>query len=647
MKFDKNTIAGIVLIIAIVTVFMVIQGRQQHAAQLEQFRIDSTAAAQKKIAHDDSIAKAKLNVVNIDSSKKVNGNNTAVNAAPPANNSVNPVAVNGASSTTAVANTSIFLADSGIKEQNFIIENELVKINLSNRGGKVTSVELKNYKTWEQKPLVLFNKENNHFNLAFFANNQSDSTGDLLFSPEGKSFSVAKNDSDKIVFRAFTDESKRHFIEQSYELKGNSYMVNYHVRLVNMDSLITAKSNPVIYLSWKTKLNNVEQSKSTERNNSSVYYHYTDDAVEHILEGSKEGDESFKTSVEWISFKQHFFNSALISSVPMKGQVMVSTEDSLPFVKTMNADLTLPYTPKSEQAYNFKFYFGPNDYYLLKDLGYDLHKVVCIAYGPFGWFASPISKFFILPLFWLLDNYNMNYGIIILIMTILIKIILTPLTYKSYLSQVKMRILKPELDELREKYKNDQQRFGQEQMKIFSQAGVNPLGGCLPMLFQMPILVAMYTFFPNSIELRQQGFLWAHDLTAYDSILNFGFDIPFYGDHVSLFTILMTLTSLAMAYYNSQVTSMTGQMKWMQYLMPVFLLGIFNNLSAALTYYYFLFNLLTLIQQWAMQRFWIDEKAIHARIQENKKKPLKKGGWVQRLEEAAKKKQQMNQQRKK
>ena len=378
-----------------------------------------------------------------------------------------------------------------------------------------------------------------------------------------------------------------------------------------------------------------------------MYYHFQDDDVEHITESRKSGDETLSTPVEWISFKQHFFNSTLLSSTPMKGKISLLQQDSLPTVKMMTAEMTVPYAPKPEVSYKMQFFFGPNDYYLLKDYGHDLHKVVAVAYGPFGWFASPVSKYFILPLFWWLNTYSLNYGIIILIMTVLIKIILTPFTYKSYLSQVKMRVLKPELDELREKYKNDQARFGQEQMKIFSSAGVSPLGGCLPMLFQMPILVAMYCFFPNSIEMRQQGFLWAKDLTAYDSILNLSFSIPGYGDHVSLFTILMTVTSISMAYYNSQMTSMTGQMKWMQYLMPVFLMVIFNNLSAALTYYYFLFNLLTLGQNWLIKKFLIDEKAIHAKIQENRKKPMKKNSWAARLEEAAKKRQQMQSQRRK
>ena len=288
-----------------------------------------------------------------------------------------------------------------------------------------------------------------------------------------------------------------------------------------------------------------------------------------------------------------------------------------------------------------QFYFAPNNYQSLKRLGnYDLEKIIPLGVGIFGAISSPINKFFIIPLFNFLNRFFTNYGLIILIMTFLLRIILFPLSYRSFVSAAKMRVLKPEIDELKERYKDDQQKFGQEQLKLFRSAGVNPLGGCIPALLQFPILAAMYTFFPLSIELRQESFLWAKDLSTYDSIYNFGFSIPFYGNHISLFTIIMTVTSILFAIYNNQLSGVTGQMKYMAYIFPVMLLGIFNNLPAALTYYYSLTNIIAFGQQFIIKNYIIDEGAIHRRIQENKKKPVKKSRFQERLEEMTKAQQQ-------
>ncbi len=299
----------------------------------------------------------------------------------------------------------------------------------------------------------------------------------------------------------------------------------------------------------------------------------------------------------------------------------------------MHADVSLTYSPLPKQSYNMQWYFGPNSYYGLKKLDIGLEQIIPLGYFPFQWISAPVNKWIIIPTFYFLSKYISNYGIIILLLTILLRIILLPLTYRSFLSGAKMKVLKPEIDELKEKYKNDQTKFTQEQMKLSQKAGVSPLGGCLPLLLQMPILVAMYSFFPSSIELRQQHFLWAKDLSSYDSIYNFSTSIPFYGNHVSLFTLLMLASQLAMTWYNSQyAVGMNNQMKWMQYVFPFILLGLFNNFSAALTYYYFLSNVISLILMIIIREYFIDEKAIHAQIQENKKKTPKRGGWMERLE---------------
>lgn len=525
------------------------------------------------------------------------------------------------------------------------IENEVLKIMLSNKGGKVVSVELKQYKTYDQKPLTLFDPEGTFFNYAFFSGTTQIGTNDLLFATIGESFKVSNSDSNTLIFRASVSDQS--YIEHRYTLKGNSYLLGYEFSMVGMDRIIL-NNNPDINLEWKANLTHTEKDLEMEKNFSSIYFRYWDDDVDNIAEQGT-GDMNAPGKLQWVSFKQHFFNATLISKEPFS-QGIFSTQSDVgsQYVKRMNAQLVLPFDKsKDKVVYPMQFYFGPNNYQELKRLGdYDLEQLIPLGAGVFGAISSPINKFFIIPLFNFLNNYFASWGLIILIMTVLLRIILFPLNYRSFLSAAKMRLLKPEIDELKEKYKEDQTRFGQEQLKLFRSAGVNPLGGCIPALLQLPILVAMYTFFPLSIELRQQSLWWTQDLSTYDSVLNLGFNIPFYGDHVSLWTIIMTITSILFAVYNNQLSGVTGQMKYMAYIFPVLLLGIFNNLPAALTYYYSLSNVVAFGQQFIIKNYIIDEDAIHSKIQENKKKPLKKSKLQERLENMAKA-QQLQQQNKK
>ena len=543
------------------------------------------------------------------------------------------------------AQQGIFTDTSIAGEAIHTIENELLKIMLSNKGGKVISVELKQYKTYDQQPLILFNPESTFFNYAFFSGTTQVGTNDLLFSTVGQSFSVSNSDSNTLIYRAYV--SPESYIEQRYTLKGNSYLLGYQFNMVGMDQVIR-NNNPDINLEWKTNLNHTEKDLEMEKNFSSVYFRYWEDDVDYIAEAGT-GEMNAPGKLQWVSFKQHFFNATLITQQPFE-QGIFSTQADVDnrYVKKLNAQLVLPFdNTKKLVSYPMQFYFGPNNYQDLKRLGdYDLEQIIPLGAGVFGAISSPINKFFIIPLFNFLDNYFTSFGLIILIMTVLLRIILFPLNYRSFLSAAKMRLLKPEIDELKEKYKEDQTRFGQEQLKLFRSAGVNPLGGCIPALLQLPILVAMYTFFPLSIELRQQALWWTQDLSTYDSIWNLGFTIPFYGNHVSLWTIIMTITSIMFAVYNNQLSGVTGQMKYMAYIFPVLLLGIFNNLPAALTYYYSLSNIVAFGQQFIIKNYIINEDAIHSKIQENKKKPLKKSKLQERLENMAKT-QQLQQQSKK
>lgn len=614
---DRNGVIGFVLIALIVVAYFIYNAPTKEETERLKRQQDSVALAVKQQHLNDSL-------------QVINGNSDTVTLK---NNAAQRIS------------QSIF-TDSTVKEESVVtIENEVMKVSLSNKGGQVVSVELKKYKTYDQRPLILFDEKNTNFNYAFFSGTNQISTSDVFFTTIGHPFTVTGTDSNTLTFRAYATPTR--YIEQKYTLKGNSYMMGYQFNLVGMDSVIRS-NNPFINLEWNTKLNHTESDLAQERNYSSVYFRYWDDDVDYISEHST-GQMSAAGKLQWVSFKQHFFSAALITSQPFdQGNFNSEIDVNSDLVKTMSAELVLPFdNTKQLVSYPMQFYFGPNNYQDLKRLGnYDLEKIIPLGVGIFGAISSPINKYFIIPLFNFLNNYFVNYGLIILIMTLLLRIILFPLTYRSFLSAAKMRVLKPEIDELKERYKDDQQKFGSEQLKLFRSAGVNPLGGCIPALLQLPILAAMYTFFPLSIELRQQPFLWAKDLSTYDSVFNFGFAIPFYGSHVSLFTIIMTATSILFAIYNNQLSGVTGQMKYMAYIFPVMLLGIFNNLPSALTYYYSLSNIVAFGQQFIIKNYIIDEASIHKKIQDNKKKPAKKSKFTERLEQMAKAQQQRAKQKK-
>ena len=610
---DRNTIIGLVLIGALLLVWSIYNQPSKEQLAYQKHVQDSIELVKKKMQTEEEAKTA---------SSQTNISETSI--------------TDSTKQKTAVINAGYFIDSTNTTENFLTLENDVMKVTFSNKGGKVFSVELKKYKTSDNKPMVLFEGKSTEFGYAFYSGTNQVNTGEIFFKAESNSAVVSKKDSANIKYRAYLSPGR--FIEQNYTLRDGSYMLGYQLNLKGLDSIIS-KNNQFLTLIWKQKLLNGEHTVTDNRNYSSVYFKYPNESVSS-LSLTEDGSEKFPANIEWISFKQHFFNSTLIApKIFEQGNTKLTIDTGNYYLKTMEAELVLPYNHNESNNYSMNFYFGPNHFSSLKKFGIGLEEIIPLGWGIFSWFATPINKYFILPLFNLLNNFIGNYGVIILIMTLLIRGITLPMTYKSMVSAAKMKVLKPEIDELKEKYKDDQGKFGQEQMKLFGKAGVNPLGGCLPLLIQIPILTAMYSLFPNAIELRMQPFLWAKDLSSYDSIFNFpnNFSLPFYGDHVSLFTLLMTVTQIIMAVYTSQMNNVTGQMKWMQYIFPVMLLGIFNNLPAALTYYYFLFNVFSIIMQWGVQKYMIDEKAIHAQIQENKKKTPKKSGFMARLEEMQKK----------
>jgi YidC/Oxa1 family membrane protein insertase len=521
--------------------------------------------------------------------------------------------------------------------KDYVIENELQKITISSKGGAIKSVELKKYKTWDKKPLMLFTDKSQSFSYQFvIAGNKIINTKDLYFEPIGESFAVKDSEQKTITFRLHAGDGR--YFEQKYTLHGQEYSVGYDVNLVGLDQVMPNSND--IQITWQNTLLNLEHSVETERRYSALYYRYSNADPAHLDEDKPNQSEAFAGKADWISFKQQFFNATIFGKDLFRGSVKsdFSKEDKS-YVKKYDATLIMDYHPAPTATYNMSFYFGPNRYSTLKKAGDQFESIIKLSpdFFLFNWIKY-VTKWAIIPTFNILDKINLNYGIIILILTLLLKLVLTPLTWKAIKSGAFMKVLKPEIDGLKEKYGDDQQKISAEQMKIYQKAGVSPFGGCLPMVLQMPILMSMYYFFPNSIELRQQPFLWATDLSSYDSILTWA--TPILGQtHLSLFTILMTVTSVLSAVYNQNQSGMSNQqpgMQYMPYIMPVMLMFMFNSFPAALTYYYLLQNVLTIGQQWAIQKYFIDEKELHRKIEENKKNPAKKSGLMKRLEDIQK-----------
>lgn len=530
------------------------------------------------------------------------------------------------------------------------IETDELKVVLSSKGGSIQEVVLKNFETYDKQPLTLTSKDLSEHNLQFYLNsNREINTRDLYFSTNVGQTTVSGESTTSVKFKAEIEAGR--FIEQVYTFTGNDYRIAYQINAEGMGGLI-ANNAQMINLFWKQDIAQLEKSRTTSNRYSYLYYKLNDESFSSLSETKDDNKSISEETISWVSYKQQFFNSTLISEKGFINGTLKSTvkgeED--PILKSMQSALTLPFEGSGNQSFNLTYLYSPNNFKLLKSYGNDLDEIVQLSpnFSLFAWIGL-INRYVFIPIFDFLGKFISNYGLIIFLLTLLIKMVLFPLTYKSYKSSAMMKVLKPELDEIREKYKNDQQRQGTEQWKLYQKAGVSPLGGCLPMFLQMPFLIGMYYFFPSSIELRHQSFLWADDLSTYDSILNLPFDIPFYGDHVSLFTLLMTVSSILYAVSNSQMTAggnnMPG-MKYMPYVFPVMLLGIFNNFPAALTYYYFLSNLISYGQQFFIKKFVINDEKLHAQIKKNKEKPQKKGSFQKKLEEMAKQQQQIQKRKK-
>jgi len=490
-------------------------------------------------------------------------------------------------------------------EATSILENEKIKVTFTNKGGKIASVEVKGQKTYQGKPVVLFDGDQNKFGLNLNLGGKITNTNDLYFTPSKSGTTVS--------MRAIYGPNK--YIDFVYNLKPEGNNLDFNVTLNGLNQVIQGNA---ITLNWEGILKEQEKSLTNEQHYSAPYYKYTAESPEHLNFAKDDSTSLTKGKVEWVAFKQHFFSGVLISKDGFdKADVSVKTVTTPGVVKWYGARMQLPFNQLSAQNYSMEFYFGTNKFSELKKQGHEIEKLVEMGYWPLKY----INRFVVLPVFNFLEGFGWNYGLIILILTIALKLVLSPLTYKSYISMAKMRILKPEMDEIKAKVGEDNPTLlQQEYLKLYKQVGVNPLGGCLPMLLQLPIVMAFFFFFPNLFELRGESFLWMKDLSTYDDFIKFGVHIPFLGDHLSLMCILMTISTLIYTYFNNQVSGATGQMKYIGYIMPIIFLGVLNDYPAGLNYYYFLANMLTFGQQFLIKSMVNDEK-IHATLKENKKKP--------------------------
>ncbi len=527
--------------------------------------------------------------------------------------------------------------------KDIVLQNAKLKITLTNKGGAIKQVELKNFKTDGKKtgkrmPVLMLDERfaDNYF--LFNTKNMEVKSNEFYWEPINQTET-------SVTFRLYNGSNS--YIDNIYTLPDSGYGLSQRFKTTGMSAqLETSKGIKYIY---NTDINLQERDIEEEKKKTTFYYKYADEDPDYISE-TKNEKLNLENKTEWVSLKQQFFNSTIISKDGFLKSSTIATDDasSTSNIKRLSANLTLPVKNGSEQDIELTYFYGPNQYKLLKEQSIGLDKIIPLGWGIFGW----INRFMIIPIFNFLQSFLGNYGVIILLLTLIIKTLLLPLVFKSYKSTAKMRLLKPEMDLIKEKYKDDTQTQQVENLKLYQKAGVNPLGGCLPMLLQMPILVAVFQFVPSAFEFRQQAFLWADDLSIYDSIWTFG-KLPIinsiYGDHVSLFTLLMTISTLIYTKMNNELTAgMNEQMKYISYIMPILFLGFFNKYAAALTYYYFLSNVITFTQQWAIRKF-VDEDKLRVQITEarNKKGDDKKSAFQKRLEELSKTRDEMNTVRKK
>lgn len=536
-----------------------------------------------------------------------------------------------------------FARNLGGEDTKTVLENEQLKVTVSSHGGMISAVELKQYNTEvgeKPEPIQLFQGENDGYSFVLTTADQRLDTREFNFKP------VVESDTSVMMVLDLADGATWGI---RYTLHPDNYLVGMEI-VQNGASAVLPASTSSMDFNWHQTMARNEKGRVFEERNSAIYYKYVGDSPEDLSE-QKDDSEQLNGRIKWVAYKNQFFSSVIIprayfTSADLKSIVL---KDNSKYLKDMDMKASMPYTTADGAVAAFDFYFGPNDYPLLSKLSdtispdedLSLTRLIPLGWGLFRY----INTWIVIPVFTFLSSFISSYGLIILLLTIFIKLIIFPFTFKSYKSQARMRVLQPEIQEINDKYPGQENAMKrqQETMALYSRCGASPFSGCLPMLFQMPVLIAMFSFFPSAIELRGESFLWAKDLSAPDYIVTLPFSIPFYGNGVSLFCLLMTIVNIVYMRISMQNqpggNSMPG-MKWMMYIMPVMFLFIFNDYASGLSYYYFLSLLITIVQTWAFRRC-INEEKVRAELLANAKKPRKKSGFMARLEQAQRQQQAM------
>jgi YidC/Oxa1 family membrane protein insertase len=594
MNLDRNSVIGFVLLALLFFgyFFFNSQAQKEHVAQ--QKRIEDSLAALKP--------KADPAAVRIDSLR--------------------------ADSSSRVAAAGQFASASLGAEEITVLENNLLKIGFTNKGGQPAFVQLKKYLSADSSPVTLAGSKTDRLSYRINTGPANIAETAELFFATGKV--TQQGDSSQSISFVLSDSTGKS-ITHTYTLKKHEYMVNADITINRADQLIGKKT---LDLSWQIKAKQQERDLAGEKRESQLNVYTANEGFDYFT--MKDGlSKKFEENVKWVSLKQKFFNHTIIAengfSYAEMNIKMPGEDDTSHWVADASGDLKLALPAGANATIPLKFYYGPNDYPTLKKYG--MEDIVNLGQGIYA-FVKYINRLIIMPVFNLFSGFIKSYGLVIALLTIIIRLLTSPLVYTSYLSGAKMKALRPELATLKEKYKDDQQAYSMEQMKLFRTAGVNPLGGCIPALLQIPIFFSLYSFFNAEIDLRGKDFWWSQDLSSYDHIITWGFNIPFIGNHLSLFTILAVVTSLLISIYSMSMTpdQDNPMLKYMPYIFPVMLLGIFNSLPSALTWYYTVSNVITLLLQYVIQNYIINHEKILAQIEENKKKPRSKPKWQDRLE---------------
>ena len=513
---------------------------------------------------------------------------------------------------------------------NKVLSTEDMNLELQSKGGGISKLQLKEFENYQDQPVPMIQEGNSEFNLTLKTKDgRLLNTKEFFFTP-----TVIEGDTSiKVIMKAAL--SDRQYVAFEYDFPRKGYLVKVYFKTVGMGGLLDESEAPQVY--WTTQAYRNSRSIDYENRYTEYTFGYEEDRVDYLsLSGD---DQETREGIRWISYRQHFFSAILIpenviSSANLKSQDL-SGEEQLEerYTKRFETSYALP-VQQGDLSSRFQFYYGPTDYKTLQNLEGDLEASIPMGWGIFGW----INRVIFLPLFGFLSSF-LSYGIAIIVMTLIVRLAMSPVTYKSYVSQIKMKVLRPDIEVINDKYKDDAVKRQQETMSLYSRAGANPMSGCVPALIQLPVFYALFSFFPVAFVLRDKSFLWADDLSSFDSVLDLGFSIPFYGDHVSLFPIL---ASIAIFFYTKMTTGQQPMpqqpgmpnMKIIMYLMPLMMLFFFNNYASGLSLYYFVSNLLTIFLMLVIKNYIVDDAKIHAKIEENKKKPKKAGGFSARLQKA-------------